>query len=202
MKNSIKIILFVIACTITLIGCSDDHNTSGEDVPIQHLQPSFKVDVNDLNELVGDADYVFVGYIDELVGTVYKNPVIIETENGPKEVLDPYTEYSVTVIDNIKGSLKKDVPIPMQKTGGLSKDESMYLLYENDELPEVGEHYILVAHAQPDGSLLISGPNSSIVLDIQSQGESVVSQGYQDYKEAYKNEIKTDRERFTSKYEE
>ncbi|MCG8539768.1 MAG: hypothetical protein MJA82_07480 [Clostridia bacterium] len=202
MKNSIKIILFVIACTITLIGCSGDHNTSGEDVPIQHLQPSFKVDVNDLNELVGDADYVFVGYIDELVGTVYKNPVIIETENGPKEVLDPYTEYSVTVIDNIKGNLKKDVPIPMQKTGGLSKDESMYLLYENDELPEVGEHYILVAHAQPDGSLLISGPNSSIVLDIQSQGESVVSQGYQDYKEAYKNEIKTDRERFTSKYEE
>ncbi len=202
MKNSIKIILFVIACTITLIGCSGDHNTSGEDVPIQHLQPSFKVDVNDLNELVGDADYVFVGYIDELVGTVYKNPVIIETENGPKEVLDPYTEYSVTVIDNIKGSLKKDVPIPMQKTGGLSKDESMYLLYENDELPEVGEHYILVAHAQPGGSLLISGPNSSIVLDIQSQGESVVSQGYQDYKEAYKNEIKTDRERFTSKYEE
>lgn len=202
MKNNIKIILFVIACTITLIGCSGDHNTSGEDLPIQHLQPSFKVDVNDLNELVGDADYVFVGYIDELVGTVYKNPVIIETENGPKEVLDPYTEYSVTVIDNIKGSLKKDVPIPMQKTGGLSKDESMYLLYENDELPEVGEHYILVAHAQPDGSLLISGPNSSIVLDIQSQGESVVSQGYQDYKEAYKNEIKTDRERFTSKYEE
>ncbi|MGE7903314.1 hypothetical protein ACQKNS_02755 [Peribacillus sp. NPDC094092] len=115
---------------------------------------------------------------------------------------DPYTNNLITVIENIKGKLKKNTAIPMQKSGGITEEKDMYILYEDDFLPEEGKFYIFNTYNQPDGSILINGPNSNLEIDVNKKSEIVSSKEYKKYKDAVKNEVKTNRERSKSKYEE
>lgn len=187
----------------TLLGCTSSETTQ-EEIEVASLHATFDFDIDNINAVVGDADNVFVGYVDKLEGTEYKFPVTVETENGTKEVSSPYTNYSITVIDNIKGKLKKNQNIPIQKSGGQSEeDKNLYLLYEGDFLPEEGKYYIFTSYNQPDGSILISGPNSNVEINAESKSEIVSAKEYKDYKKAVQNEEKTNnRQRFESKYEE
>ncbi|ALA44954.1 hypothetical protein ABE82_24870 [Paenibacillus peoriae] len=200
-------------------GCSnsnvDKNITKAGEVPTSYLHASFDINVDNPKEVVGFADYVFVGFVEEMTGTDYKFPVTKETEDGPKELKSPYTNYSIKVLDNIKGNLKKDVSIPLQKSGGLSEDKSTYFLFEDDSLPQKGKVYVFTATAEQDGSLLVSGPNSNIEVktdffsknSIQKLSEESIAnelaktEEYKTYQDAYKNEIVKDRKRFTSKYE-
>ncbi|MFC5528156.1 hypothetical protein [Cohnella yongneupensis] len=188
--------IIAVVLTLLLVGCtSNDNSANGINTPTtEYLQATFNVDVNDPKAVIGDADYVFVGHVEELVDTVYKNAVKV----GSKEISDPYTNYTITVIENIKGKLKKNNAIPIQQAGGLSKDGSKYILYENDTLLEKGKYYVIAAYAQPDGSLLIAGPNSSVLISAQSKNDVVSTNEYKEYKKAFENEIKTDRKRFAS----
>jgi len=210
-----KIIMLVVIITIlTLSACSKKSEVNKEDLPISYLTGSFSINVNDLSQIVGDADYVFVAEVADEVETLYKNTVTIETENGTKEVSDPYTKYTIKVINNIKGKLDKDIEFDILKVGGVSQDNNSIVLYEDDTLLQVGNKYIISAYAQPDGSLLVSGPNSSIDLNLTSKNNIISSDSNEDisnivssdnYKEfikAYENEVVTDRERFKSSYEE
>jgi len=161
--------------------------------------------VEDEAAVVGDADYVFVGRVDKQVNTEYKHAVKIETENGTREVARPYTNYSITVLENIKGELEKGVPNPVQKSGGLNQDGKSITLYENDHLPQIDGIYIFIAYAQKDGSLLVSGPNSNIPVKLGGNvnGKAGLSETkeYQNYVSAYKNEKSTSRPRFVSVYD-
>lgn len=188
-----------ILSMVTLLVYSESVTTNSE-IEVSLLSASFGIDVNNVNAVVGDADNVFVGYVEKLEGTEYKYPVTIETEVGTKEVSSPYTNYSITVIDNIKGKLKKNISV--QKSGGISQDQDVYLLYEGDSLPVEGRYYIFNTYNQPDGSILISGPNSNIELNINSKSEILSSEEYKKYVEAVKNEVKSDRKRFESDYTE
>ena len=173
-------------------------------IKTSYLRGSFSIDYNNLNEVVGDADYVFLGTIANEEGTVYKYTSIIEREDGTTyEVSSPYTNYSVNVLENIKGHLVTDTAIPIQKAGGLSKDGTEYYIYEGDFLPTVGNSYIFFAYAQPDGSLLISGPVSNISIDNVTNNISslAISTEYENVVNAYKNQIDSGRTRFTSSYE-
>lgn len=183
-----------------LFGYSSSEKT--KHILVAPMHGSFDIDPAIPNELVGFADNVFVGYVEKLEGTEYKFPVTIETEGETKEVSKPYTNYSVTVVDNIKGKLKKNNAIPMQKAGGISEEEDLYLLFEDDFLPEEGKYYIFSTFTQPDGSLLISGPNSNIALNAENKSEIVSSDNYKKYSKAVENEIKSNRERFKSNYSE
>ncbi|NBI29272.1 hypothetical protein [Chengkuizengella marina] len=196
-------ILFVLLLIPTLIlsACYSSNEASINDLPVTKLTGSFSIDVNDLTQIVGDADYVFVAEVTDEVETLYKHPVTIETENGPKEVSDPYTKYAIQVVDNIKGKLKNNKKFDILKAGGISQDKESIVLYENDELLQVGKYYILAAYAQPDGSLLVSGPNSSSALTEMGKSKIVSSKEYKEYKEAFKNEMKSERKRFKSSHE-
>lgn len=210
-QKSIALVLSFALLVILFTGFSkSEANVSTKksaDLPINYLHATFSINVDDLKAVVGDADYVFVGYVDQLLGTEYKNPVTLDTENGTKTVSSPYTNYSITVLDNIKGELQKEVSNPVQKSGGLSEDGASVILYENDSLPEANKTYIFLAYAQPDGSLLVSGPKSNVPVEVSSDvsKRSAVdvaeTNEYQIYVEAEKNEITTNRERFVSKYD-
>lgn len=137
----------------------------------------------------------------------YKNPVTIENEEGGvREVAQPYTNFKVKVIENLKGDLLLNNIIPIQKSGGLSEDGKEYILYEGDNLPIIGESYIIYAYAQPDGSLLVSGPLSNTLIKSSKLAKSSnVSQDTNEYQEALEaitNELVTNRKRFVSTYEE
>ncbi|WP_145131662.1 DUF4179 domain-containing protein [Paenibacillus sp. Y412MC10] len=177
-------------------------------LPVQQMRGSFVYDVNDKSEAVGISDYVFVGKVVSNNGTTYRDIVTVEDENGdPKEVGTPYTSYTIQVLDDIKGKLKKDVPIDILKHGGITQDKQSVFVFENDELPEADKSYIFLGYAQPDGSILISGPNSNIPLDVTetqlTKQNLNSSKEYQEYQEAFQfQDTKFKRERFTSKYEE
>lgn len=211
-RRGISLACVSMLSIFTLLGCSESVKDS--EIKVAPLHASFSIDVNNINAVVGDADNVFVGYVEKLEGTDYKFPVTVETETGTKEVSSPYTNYSVTVIDNIKGTLKKNEPIPIQKSGGISEDQDLYLLYEDDSLPVEGKYYIFNTYNQEDGSILVSGPNSNIEVNVEdlasgpksltagSKSEIVNSEEYKEYVKAVKNEIKSDRQRFESNYTE
>ncbi|MEC1178260.1 cell surface protein [Metasolibacillus meyeri] len=188
--------------TFALFGCSE--NVKDEEIVVAPLHATYSIDVSNINAVVGDADNVFVGYVEKLEGTEYKFPVTVETEDGTKEVAHPYTNYSITVIDNIKGALKADTTIPVQKSGGLSEDQDMYILYENDMLPVEGKYYIFNTYNQPDGSILISGVNSNIELNSLTRNNDFSNtKEFKEYKTAVKNQVMSDRERFeTNNYSE
>ena len=200
MKKILIVLLFLT--TMILGACSNENGLSQSELPVTTLSGSFSIDVHDLNQIVGDADYVFVAKVNDEVETLYKDTVTIETKDGTKEVSDPYTKYSITVIDNIKGKLKKNNEFDILKAGGISEDKKSIVLYQDDALLQVGKYHIMSAYAQPDGSLLVSGPNSSLVLTKTSKEKIVSSEEYKKYKKAFKGEVVSERERFKSSHEE
>lgn len=211
-NRSISLACVSMLSIFTLLGCSESVTTNSE-IEVSPLHATFDIDVNNVNAVVGDVDNVFVGYVEKLEGTEYKYPATVETETGTKVVSSPYTNYSITVIDNIKGDLKKNEPIPIQKSGGISEDQDVYFLYEGDSLPVEGKYYIFNTYSQPDGSILVSGPNSNIELNVDpvsrlksmntdTKSEIISSEEYKKYAEAVENEVESDRERFESNYTE
>ncbi|MBF6673464.1 hypothetical protein [Glutamicibacter sp. FBE19] len=194
---------FFLAAAPSVAACSSGGVTAADpgSLPVAEKHGSFAVDVEKPAATVGDADYVFVGKVESKVGTTYKDPVAIETENGTKEIADPYTDYKIKVLRNIKGELVSDRAIPVQKSGGVDKEQKYVVLYEDDVLPEVGSTYVFLAYAQEDGSLLVSGLNSSLEIETGTEMELGKSKVVQAYGEAMKNQEKTDRTRFRSNFD-
>lgn len=187
-----------------------DFLNDDNDAQVKHMQALYSIDVSDPAALAGDADYVFIGKVDKQVGTTYKHPIQKEDgKGGYKEVADPYTDYSVTVYENLKGELVLDQPIPVQKEGGISKDGKYYKLFENDELLKVGGLYIFYGYAQSvDGSILVSGENSTIALKGITSMEKVESLESAQKTPAYltalngvQNQKETDRKRAIATYD-
>lgn len=178
-----------------------------DSLPIKTMKGSFVYDTTNIKEAVGIVDYVFVGNVVSNDGTVYEDIVAMEDKNGrTKEVGTPYTNYTVRVLDNIKGELQTNDQIQVVKQGGIAQDRKSILVFENDALPKAGQNYIFLAYAQPDGSLLISGPDSNIPITSSASrlnAENAASfTEYAAYKEACENEIvPVERERYTSVYE-
>ncbi|MCQ2011314.1 hypothetical protein NOM01_15145 [Sporolactobacillus sp. STSJ-5] len=210
-KYNYAILLLIFILVLT--GCSDKYTfKDGRSFPVKRVEGSFIINPDNERALVGYADYVFVGYVNQLLDTDFKNPVETETKDGgTKTVADPFTNYKVTVIQNLKGDLITNQEIPIVKEGGLTQDKKTVQLYENDTLPVEGNYYIFIGYAQPDGSLLISGPNSNKELTKINglpsvKTSSLINKVKADdqvlkIKKAVDNQITKDRKRFTSKYE-
>lgn len=180
---------------------TNNKNVATSNLPVYTMKGDFVYDTGNVNESVGIADYVFLGKVIAQKGTTYEDVITTEDENGePLEQGTPYTGYTVQVEENIKGELQTDDPIELKKHGGITQDSKSVILFDDDCLPEVGKEYIFLAYAQPDGSLLVSGPNSNVLdKNNTTEADTVVEK----YKDATENEvIEVDRERYTSDYEE
>lgn len=183
-----KRLTFSLGCVtvVTIFICSMFVVKNGSSaLPLSYVEGNLAYDVDDLREAVGVADYVFVGTVMESKETYH---VMVTEEFGI-----PFTNFSVQVAENIKGSLITECPIEVTKEGGVSLDKSCIIVFEDDEMPNIGGTYIFRAFAQSDGSLLISGPKSNILLedygvsshmDVPTEG-SLLAQ----YVDAYENEI-------------
>jgi hypothetical protein len=174
-------------------------NTSDGILPIEYSEADHIIDINNPNEVVGFSDYVFVAQIDGEIGTIYKG---ISTTSSGREVGRPHTQYKITVIDNLKGNLKKNESIILEQSGGVAMNGKYIELMEGDKLLEEGGYYIILAAGGDDGRLQMTGPTSSIKLDYTMKNELKSSKEYKNYKKFVKNEIKFERDRSKSKYEE
>lgn len=125
--------------------------SKNNNIKTEYLRASYAIDVNDMNEMTGFSDYVFVGYVSSQDRTEYSSI--------------PYTVYKIKNIENLKGTLSTNNEIEIFKSGGISEDGKNFVIYENDIMPEEGKVYVFFACGQPDGSILISGENSNFYID-------------------------------------
>ncbi|BBN98746.1 hypothetical protein [Sporolactobacillus terrae] len=209
-KSSIFLEVLLVLSVITVLGACSNKVTNQKNLKKVYVEGSFSINVDSPRATVGDADYVFVGRVIQKDKTSYKDTVTVETANGgAKEVSTPYSNYKVSVLKNIKGNLKVDSSIPIQKFGGVNKDHTEIVLYEDDQLPEENKTYVFLAYAQDDGSLLISGPNSNKIIGDNSNEATAKnislyakkSDVISDYQNAYEHQIETKRDRSISKYD-
>lgn len=208
MKKLVALVITILMIT-TITGCSDnssnemsktyDSFTLSTEVPVVYDEGSFMVNIENPEEIVGWGDYVFVAKVEEELRTEYTN--VRESEDGAITG-KPYTVYSITVIDNLKGNLKKNKPIEFFKHGGVNYDGKSISLLEGDQLLESGKYYILIAASEADGRLGQGMPYSAIELDVSNKQEIVSSKEYINYKNYVKDEVKFERERFKSSEEE
>ncbi|CAM4017730.1 hypothetical protein [Saccharibacillus endophyticus] len=221
-KKFILASILLILLVVLGINILDNNNqsqsltvsTSQNQLPIEPIRGSFVVDIDNKNEVVGLVDYVFVARVVSEEGTIYKNVVTMEDENGEtREAGSAYTNYKIEVLDNIKGNLKKEEPFEILKQGGISLDKKTIQVFEDDYLPEVNNSYIFLGYGQEDGSILISGSNSNILVNtpdspneqslLSVEKEITASEEYKAYQDAFENQVEiVQRERFASKFEE
>lgn len=146
-----------------------------KDLPKFEAIAGYAYDTSSPEKAIGVADYVFIAKINGIIRTEYK----FSTK-------DPYTVYSATVIENIKGEIIKDENIEIIVHGGLNIDKKSYTIFSGIDFLNVGEYYILLPYTASDGRLGISN-NTSIVYLGKSIGSSTNT--VERYREAAKNPI-------------
>lgn len=176
MKKILAVAL-TLALVFALTGCNSKTEWNGE-ILYNHVTMTF--DETDMYQYIGAVDYVFVGKITE------ENRIIKDVQS--------MSSYKIEVLHNLKGELSKDVEC--KKYGGILSDGTMVLL-ESDMIKETGlpiedETYIIMAYAQPDGSLTISEFYANTMYSEENLNA---------YKEYISNEVVLDRERFVSKFD-
>jgi hypothetical protein len=202
MKKLIAVVgtIFVIA-GLVFVGVKAfyhvDDQTNGAKVEYAH--GDFAIDMDNPYQVVGSADYCFVARVDAVEGVEYRDVVEKETSlTETEKVGTPYTKYKVTILQNIKGKLSRNTPITVTKFGGIKEDQKSVLLFEGDALMEEGNVYVLLAHKQPDGSLLTCGPNTTVeVTDLDdtknvTTTKELKSGIIEKYKEYYLHEEKVE----------
>lgn len=195
----IKFLLFalVFAATIGLClpGCAPSKLSKEEiarligtdDFPVETIDGTYSVDVTDLRQVVGDSDYVIVAEVKDYVGTSY-------SVTGT-----PLTEYSIQVVENIKGRLNTATKIGLIKEGGMNETHTAFVVYENDFLPQVGKTYIFCLYGQSSGAIRACGRNYTLAIEDSSDYKD--ERNYLAILEACENEIVSERTRYPSQYE-
>lgn len=174
-------------CTTTLSDEEIAKYIGTTDYPTETYGVTYSIDVTNLSEVVGDSDYVVVAEVKDYLATTYSASGF------------PLTEYSIQVIENIKGNLDQSQEINMLKEGGINEKNTAFAVYENDFLPQVGKTYIFCLYGQSSGAIRVCGQNYT--LKIESSTDYKNEQIYLDILDAYKNEIVSERTRYSSRYE-
>lgn len=131
------------------------------------IYANYEYDSNDLEAVVQNVDYIFVGKVISINGYEYENPIEIELKDGTTYIqYDTYTKYTVEVEECLKGDLKEGNIDKILKFGGLEKGGNSIAILENDVLPDVDEKYIFLGYKQDDGTILLSGEKSNISTDL------------------------------------
>ena len=165
-------------------------------------------DISDKRKVAGFSDYVFVAEVKKVVGTGYTG---VEIYDGFDLDAQPFTQYEIRVLENIKGELITNRDIPMKKHDGVEafgKRGAFFgdwvSMLDSDRLPDAGECYIFLCSADEDGELNIGsfGTVHNIYLckaEDYTGNESMIDV----YRDAVENMDESVRfgEDFKSKYE-
>ncbi len=182
-KSSFAILMAFLICT-SLASCSKTIDWSK--YPVETIDALYTYDINDERQAVGIVNYVFVGEVLSFDDTEYRRVTETKLPDGTVSRFGvPYSHFTVVVTQNIKGELITEQPIEVIKHGGITIDgEKLFVFSDGDTMPEVGETYVFRATAQEDGSLLVVGPKSNVLVE-DGDPEGVVAK----YVDAYNNEI-------------
>ena len=188
MKKLFKYLLVLsITSIILLTSCTQNSNTGNapdwDNIPVRYSHASWGFNVYDPELVVGDSDYVFIGYVEGYVETTARNETMVETH------------YMVNNVRNIKGNLMLG-SLPVSREGGVRTldGETFLQLFEGESLPEIGHYYVFLVRVTEDGDLHAPAPTSTIRLDgfdssaRNAEEELEEHEVFQLYVEAYENE--------------
>ncbi len=174
-----KILMFIILTVIVFwygYHFSLNRDNDSKMVSVSLIRANYEYDIRDINQIIDKVDYIFVGEVKDIKGYDYQNPVCVELENGEiKTIYDTYTNYEILVKDCYKGKLDNHCLQRIQKRGGLEYTGDSIAIMENDILPDIGKTYLFFAYKQSDGTILVSGENSNILLT-ESNFEQLISE--------------------------
>lgn len=129
-------------------------------------------DYTDSRRLVGVSDAVFIGRVVSQLGTSIERVL-------------PETQFSVTVLESIKGSLNGNVVINQQ--GGYHPQEHRMVIFEADPLLAVGGTYLFAARLRlfDDGSRWYTViPNyGDVRISSEAQRQALRSEFHRAYRE-------------------
>ena len=121
----------------------------------------------DIRKVVGVSTHIFAGRVVAVVG----NEGIPTT--GPGNVSIPRTQFSVEVLENIKGELSGTVIV--DQIGGAGSD-SIIVDLEGDSLLQVGKTYLLATEYGPDDNwygIVAQGYGNVLVEDATARTRDV-----------------------------
>lgn len=102
------------------------------EMKVEYIYGEYALDVNSPFEVVGFSDYVFIARIDEKIGTHYEYSGLSTRFHVYERTAQAYTQYSIRVMDNIKGNLISSESITLNQFGGISLDRKTIELIEED----------------------------------------------------------------------
>ncbi len=182
-KTKISIVFVVLAGLIgtgLLVMQTNGYN-SGSEIG---YSASFVFNVTDDRELVGFADNVFIGKVIAQTGNKANTP---PPEAGDVPGSSPQTQFSVEVLENIKGNLSGIITVSQE--GGYEEKNGVnrLVLMDGDELLEPGKTYLFATQFNDiDGWHAIIIPNyGNLPIKDQTDHKNKVER----FKKAYSKEI-------------
>ena len=154
-------------------------------------------DVSDKRKVVGFHDYVFVGEVKKVVGTGYSD---VDFSDGLRMFSQPYTQYEIRVLENLKGELVTDRDVPLTKHDGAYFFGKKVSMMDGDNLPDVGECYIFICSADENGELYIGSLSSFCDIYLCKAEDYMRTDIYRDAVENMDESVRIG-ERYKSKYE-
>lgn len=165
-----------------------------EELPVVEAIVDYVIDMNDLNAYAGIVDYIFVGKVEEITGVTY-NDVGLIYHDFPIAEIDgfPQTGYKITVLENIKGELKKDITLT-QGSGPVIGKKQMDLIA--GPIMKENDVRIFMAYTDNEGGLHVGEAPGIVSLGNLADSERYpefreteqVKETVEKYIEAYKNQ--------------
>lgn len=184
----------IIIVILTMITSCNAKQTDSQNT--EKIEPSHAISIENPSIRIGFADYVFVGEIVDIVGTEYRHHVIDDKGQVIEGTGSPYTEFRVKIVENIKGDLEADREITVFQAGGVAENSNTIVVYEGYDLMEEENIYIIETSVQSDGTLLTSGPSSSVKINVNNKSDLFKNEKYKSYLKYAENQIEFERIRF------
>ncbi len=135
---------------------------------VVNLEVNYAFEPADEKQLVGFATNVFVGRVVEKVGAEGA-PL-----SGPGGEVVPRTQFSVAVLENIKGDLGGKVTV--SQTGGYDRPEGRTVRVEGDPLLQPGQQGLFVTSydEQEDWYTIVAQPFGDVRIESESERTDLV----------------------------
>ena len=174
MKKIMIPVLIIASALLLAAACWQLYTPDPKKLPVSVTIHEYIYDISSKYETMGMSDYVFAGTVEKMEGYSYTSADDC-----------PYTIYSVSVEQNLKGELPAGESVLIQKIGGMDKFKRYMVAEEDDKVfPEEGKKYIFAACVNKEGILNLPSPNRVIAFE----NEDV----FHGYEEAIENEIQNE----------
>ena len=139
--SSLLLALAVVGLGFVLYAVLVERPT-GTDGDVVNVEVDYAIEPTDERQLVGSATNVFVGRV---IGKVGAEGAPL---SGPGERVVPRTQFSVVVLENIKGDLGGEVTV--SQTGGYDKSVGREVLIEGDPILKPDQELLFATSYNPE----------------------------------------------------